>query len=304
MLSRWAAPLCCLLLAGCAIVEIGVTNPVQGLTTVAVAPFFNLSQEKTVDGRRFALAYFAELQKVPGFEVIPVGIVEQAIRDHQLEMNNPADVLRLAQLLDVDAVVVGGVTDYAPYYPPRLGMQVSWYSPRPWNFYPGIPLGEPAPAGLERLKLWKGKGNRSCDEVVFRAQSDWVSLPMLPAANSEHRSADITAVPAGPPEATIPPPIPAFPPIPATGPSLAISGFDPQLPLMTYTRMFDGSDARLVARLRDYVALSGDLRSGGWEAYLHRSEDFIRFTAHVMVVEMLQLHGGEVRRRFVFTLRK
>jgi hypothetical protein len=70
-------------------------------------------------------------------------------------------------------------------------------------------------------------------------------------------------------------------------------------PIMSYTRMFDGSDADLVAALRDYVELSGDRRSGGWEAYLHRSEDFIRFTAHRMILEMLMLHGGEGRRRFV-----
>ena len=46
-------------------------NPVVGLETVAIAPFFNLSQERTVDGREFALDYYSELQKVPGFEVLP-----------------------------------------------------------------------------------------------------------------------------------------------------------------------------------------------------------------------------------------
>jgi hypothetical protein len=80
--------------------------------------------------------------------------------------------------------------------------------------------------------------------------------------------------------------------------------FDPTQPLMSYTRLFDGTDSKLTARLRDYVELNGDLRAGGWEAYLHRSEDFIRFTAHVMIVEMLQLHGGEARKRIVFKLRK
>lgn len=80
--------------------------------------------------------------------------------------------------------------------------------------------------------------------------------------------------------------------------------FDPQQPLMSYTRMFDGADPKLTARLRDYCELSGDLRAGSWEAYLHRSEDFIRFTSHLMVVEMLQLHGGEAKRRVVIKRRK
>jgi hypothetical protein len=49
------------LLCGCVMFEVGVTNPVVGLTTVAVVHFFNLSQERAVDGRRFALAYFTDL---------------------------------------------------------------------------------------------------------------------------------------------------------------------------------------------------------------------------------------------------
>jgi hypothetical protein len=75
-------------------------------------------------------------------------------------------------------------------------------------------------------------------------------------------------------------------------------------PIMSYTRMFDGSDAGLSAALRDYVEIGGDLRSGSWQAYLYRSEDFIRFTAHLMIDEMLSLHGGQGKRRVVFKLRK
>jgi hypothetical protein len=56
-----------------------VHNPFPQLSKVAVAPFFNLSSEPSVDGREFALAYFNELQLVPGFQVVPIGIVEQAI---------------------------------------------------------------------------------------------------------------------------------------------------------------------------------------------------------------------------------
>jgi hypothetical protein len=71
------------------------------------------------------------------------------------------------------------------------------------------------------------------------------------------------------------------------------------LPVMSYTRLFDGADAGLTANLRDYVELRGDLRAGGWEAYLHRTDDFIRFCCHRMIEEMLIIHGGEARRRYV-----
>lgn len=75
-------------------------------------------------------------------------------------------------------------------------------------------------------------------------------------------------------------------------------------PYMSYTRVFDGADAEFTAALKNYLELSGDQRSGGWTGHLHRSEDFIRFCMRSMIVEMLQLHGGEAQRRFVMTSRK
>jgi hypothetical protein len=80
--------------------------------------------------------------------------------------------------------------------------------------------------------------------------------------------------------------------------------FDPTKPFMSYTRLFDGADADLQATLRDYLEVRGDPRSGGWQGYLNRSEDFIRFTSHLMIVEMLTLHGGEGKRRIIFKHRK
>ncbi len=105
-----------------------VHNPFPQLNKVAVAPFFNQSNEPTVDGRKFALAYFAELQAVPGFEVVPLGVVETAIVENQVNLANPGEARRLANILGVDALVVGSVTDYTPYYPPRCGMRVEWYA--------------------------------------------------------------------------------------------------------------------------------------------------------------------------------
>lgn len=73
----------------------------------------------------------------------------------------------------------------------------------------------------------------------------------------------------------------------------------PPQPLMAYTRFFDGADPQLVDCLRGYVNYRDDKRSGGWEAFLHRSEDFIRFTSHLMIVEMLALHGGTLKTEYV-----
>jgi hypothetical protein len=369
-------------LPGCVIVQTGVKNPIPGMTTVAVAPFVNLSAERVVDGRRFALAYHAELQKIPGYQVIPVGVTEQAMVDLGIDLDGPDDALKLAKALGADAIVVGAVTDYTPYYPPRIGLQVSWYAPEPQRFSPGIPTD---PQLSEAVKIWRfaaserARNNGPEAELIVRAQSPdgatvsanslacdatadaargpillapdaKTTAPVPPdvrivAANDEAfaevantppppaAEEELSPLPAAPaPSPAIAPAVPAmndslFPPAncpptsveygvpfcpPQYGPSprvaiapVAAAGeWDPRQPIMSYTRLFDGADAELTALLRDYVVLSGDLRSGGWEAYLHRTEDFIRFASHRMIVEMLTLHGGESRRRYVWMMRR
>lgn len=127
---------------GCMIVDVGVTNPVPDVRTVAVVPFFNQSDERAVDGRNLAELYASELQKVPGVEVIPVGVVHTAMRQYQMQnLAGPQDAAKLAMLLNADAVVIGSVTEYDTYHPPRIGLSIAWYSPyRDLEFQPGIPV--------------------------------------------------------------------------------------------------------------------------------------------------------------------
>ncbi len=124
-----------------------IRNPFPQLRRVAVAPFFNQSDAPTVDGREFAMAYFTELQLTPGFEVVPLGVVEEAIIAHRIDLSRPGEARRLGQILGVDAVAIGAVIDYAEYYPPRVGMRVEWYAANPgFHEIPagyGLPWGTP-----------------------------------------------------------------------------------------------------------------------------------------------------------------
>jgi hypothetical protein len=124
-----------------------VHNPFPQLSRVAVAPFFNHSDEPTVDGRQFAMAYFAELQETQGYEVVPVSVVEAAMVHYQIRIDGPESARKLAQVLGVDAIVVGTVTDFSPYYPPRCGMRIEWYAANPgFHEIPagyGLPWGTP-----------------------------------------------------------------------------------------------------------------------------------------------------------------
>ena len=122
---------------------------------------FNASSESTLDGRKVAQAYAAELAEVPGFVVIPVSQVETTMRIYGLHLEKEEDARRLAQILEVDAVAVGVVTEYRPYYPPRLTMQVQWFTANP-NFHP-IPAGYGLPWGTAGEKDIPGP-------LVFQAE--------------------------------------------------------------------------------------------------------------------------------------
>jgi hypothetical protein len=377
-----------------------VHNPFPQLSRVAVAPFFNQSDEKTVDGRDFAMAYYAELQSVPGFEVVPLGVVEEAIVRNHINLSSPAEARRLAQVLNVDAVVIGAVTDYSPYYPPRCGLRVEWYSANPgYHEIPpgyGLPWGTPqeeyipaplvfeAEMALARAQL--ATQSPACDGPASAQPGELLQVPgpngqqleqtpssggadsmegkqpdqnkqdeMLPAPKTGARrgsrkdvrlvshdanaSGANTASGANNPNAADADPAPMMPPgmpptampvmsgIPgASGTTGAIvaggalppnwpdeRGFIPpgpsptrppcvpnNGPIMTHTRLYQGNDSEFTEALASYVNFRDEARFGGWQDYLKRSDDFIRFCCHMHSSEMLSARGGAGETRVVW----
>ena len=373
-----------------------VHNPFPQLSRVAVAPFFNLSNEKTVDVEQFANAYFSELQTVQGFEVIPPNVVMEAVIEHQLSLDSPQDVRRLAQLLHVDAVVVGAVTEFTPYYPPRVGLKVDWFAANPC-FHPippgyGLPWGTaeeefiPEPLVFEaefalakaQLKTQTPAGVIADDELAFppsdSGQGEELPAPdadtapemdmapdtgfdadprssmdgddetmddemldggeetieeendgsdefdadaeteeLLPMAYEEeipyelrHGSNGVagagvaggTITPQGtdlpenwPDERAFVPPMPS-----ADRPKCKpYNG-----PVMTHTRLYAGDDAAVTEALASYVFFRDDARQGGWQSYLKRSDDFIRFCCRMHIFETLTARGGGGKTRVVW----
>jgi hypothetical protein len=139
-LAVLVAVLYCAAGLGCAalpdrIVEPQFHNPLPQIHRVAVLPFFNQSAEPTVNGEAVAIAYYNELQLVPGFEVMPVGVAKQMLAASiQATGQEPivgSDFQKLARQMNVDAVIVGSITEYSPYYPPRMGLAVNWYAANP-----------------------------------------------------------------------------------------------------------------------------------------------------------------------------
>jgi hypothetical protein len=376
-----------------------VHNPFPQLSRVAVAPFFNQSDEATVDGRKFALAYYAELQAVPGFEVVPLGVVEEAILEQQIDLSRGDEVRRLARVLGVDAVVIGTVTDFSPFYPPRCGMRVEWYAANPgFHEIPpgyGLPWGTPeeefipAPlvfeAEMALAKAQLATQTPACEAVDDATSSSApIAPPALPGAppvdsavssavgvgdsgateeetnsrtapadpsretdngatddsaddtppdDSEpaHESAaqyeeelppgassdDTSLLPSQPapsaaaatidsigvaaPHVALPPDWPderGFippPPSPVRPSCCPNSG-----PIMTHTRIYHGTDSEFTEALASYYHFRDDARFGGWQNYLQRSDDFVRFCCHLHIAELLSARGGAGETRVVW----
>lgn len=394
-----------LALAGCSAIpqilhEPQYHNPLPQLTRVAVLPFFNQSDSQNVDQDRIAIAYYNELQKIPGFEVVPVGVTKQYLvawqRSQQSRAFSPPqtgmalssqtgtsshagteskagaksnagadsqtttashtatashttttsqtatddnpnadgadaeqnrmplrayeprtgeDFQQLAQFMDVDAIVVGSVTEFSPYYPPRLGLSVRWYAANP-SFHP-VPPGYGLPWGTADEKHIPERTVLEAEFALAREQLK-TQTPNMPASGSSPAAegdapadSSATAQPTQPrsseparssePGSDLPPDwpdprgfVPAAPSA-AKPPCLA-----QHEPVLTHTRLYHGNDADFTRQLASYYAIQDESRFGGWQGYLQRSDDFIRFCCYLHITEMLSERGGEGKTRVVW----
>jgi hypothetical protein len=276
-------------------------------------------------------------------------------------LSNPAGIRKLADLLEVDVVVVGAVTDFSVYYPPRCGLHVEWYARNPgFHSIPagyGLPWGTPdeefipAPlvfeAELALAKAQLATQSPNCPaptaptapaqspgpvdgDLLVPPQAPVNGNKLVPGAQlqqpGEHHQVafeetselevDQTLVPApGVPgntdangmtgaiglPAMLPPNWPderGFippPPVPVRPPCLPTDG-----PVMTHTRIYLGNDSEFTEALASYYSFRDDARFGGWQTYLQRSGDFIRFCCHMHISEMLSARGGAGESRVVW----
>ena len=81
-----------------------------------------------VDPYNTADLFTQQLQQVHGIDTVPVNRVIAAMRRLKMQqVTTPGDVRQLANVLDVDGIVVGTVTAYDPYPPLKLGVAVQLF---------------------------------------------------------------------------------------------------------------------------------------------------------------------------------
>lgn len=148
-------------------------NPFPELTVIAILPFRNQSQEPTLSGARVSMAYYNELQSIPGFEVLPVGVVETQLAYFETQVikrtiSTTEDFQNFARSIGADAVLQGAVTDYHAYYPPRMTLKVNWYAANP-GLHP-IPVGYGLPWGTKEEKNIPNWVKLEAERELARAQ--------------------------------------------------------------------------------------------------------------------------------------
>ncbi len=417
--EKWLTPLLLLvatLVLGCSAVPDVRTkrtyhNPFPQISRVAVLPFRNQSEEPTLSGIRVSLAYYNELQSVPGFEVLPLGVVENQLTDFERNVirrpiATAQDFQQFAKFLGVDAVLQGAVTDYSPYYPPRMTLKVNWYAANP-GLYP-IPVGYGLPWGTKaekKIPSWirlEAERALAKEQLATQTPIDYESesgqllsptipeprLPKEPFPSEELRAPtpapkgtptpatpdrslskrtygtvfaieeDVSVMLAGHEEVFEPARLPAkvstlqresrpstveesnrgpgvspgitfATPGETPGPRVEVDSFlplaqeegipenwpdprgfvprrptptpppmEPQYePILSHMKAYNGNDEDFTQSLQEYYYFRDDARFGGWQSYLQRSEDFIRFCCHLHIVETLSSRGGELESR-------
>ena len=71
-------------------------------------------------------------------------------------------------------------------------------------------------------------------------------------------------------------------------------------PVLRHTRIYNGHDTDFTTALESYYNFRDDARFDGWQGYLQRSDDFIRFCCHMHIWEMLTARGGAGETRVVW----
>lgn len=101
----------------------------QGEALWAVVPLANESGVSFADTELVADALVAKISEARGLACVPLNRTIAAMRARGMTaVRSPADARMLASILGVDAMVIGTITAYDPYNPPKLGLALAVYA--------------------------------------------------------------------------------------------------------------------------------------------------------------------------------
>lgn len=137
----------------------------------AVAPLRNESGTSIADSMSLADELVARILEVRGLAAVPMNRVIGAMRAIGLrEVNTPSDARLLAQTLGVDGIIVGSITSWDPYDPPRIGLTLGLFGRGPT-----LAEGEPPAGGVDARDLQRSTAERGMTRFEERPLSVIVS---------------------------------------------------------------------------------------------------------------------------------
>ena len=116
-------------LGGC--INLGVeplSSPYPQRLVFAVGPLENESGSLEADGVKMADLLARQLETASNIDVLPVNRTLEAMEAQKMSrIEHPAQARELLATLGADALVVGTISQYDPYDPPKLGVAIELY---------------------------------------------------------------------------------------------------------------------------------------------------------------------------------
>lgn len=107
------------------------TSPYPAPKLWAVAPLDNQTGTLLVDTTRLADKLTHQLQQIKGIETVAVNRVLEVMTEQKLTaITSIPEAMAVIEALDVDGLIVGAVTAWDPYEPPKIGLTVQLYARR------------------------------------------------------------------------------------------------------------------------------------------------------------------------------
>lgn len=101
----------------------------RGEALWAVAPLRNESGTTLVDGFEITDKVILAVEEVRGLRCLPLNRVIEGMRTLEMPVvRTPEDARALAAALGADGLIVGSITAFDPYNPPKLGLSLALYT--------------------------------------------------------------------------------------------------------------------------------------------------------------------------------
>ncbi len=126
------------MVSGCAarpapvVVTANLRSPYPENKVWAVAPLSNDSGVSVIDTLALTDQIVDEVSKIRGVDVLPLNRTLEGMRAMNLaRVSSTDEALSLARTLNADGLIVGSISAFDPYSPPKLGMTLQLFSPEP-----------------------------------------------------------------------------------------------------------------------------------------------------------------------------